>query len=137
MITSAANWLLDHQHASGGWGESCDTYVDPSLCGMAGMPTASQTAWAVWGLIAAGYSWHPAVERGVRYLLDTQRPDGGWDEEEFTGTGFPQVFYLRYHGYPIYFPLIALGLWQQSDCKPRSHLAITIETWPFIKSQEA
>jgi squalene-hopene/tetraprenyl-beta-curcumene cyclase len=109
MIARGAQWLIDHQHASGGWGESCDTYADPSLRGR-GMPTASQTAWAVWGLIAAGCAWHPAVERGVRYLIDTQRPDGTWDEEEFTGTGFPQVFYLRYHGYPIYFPLIALGL---------------------------
>ncbi len=112
MIVAAARWLVEHQHASGGWGESCGSYADPSLCGQ-GLPTASQTAWGVWGLVAAGYARHPAAERGVRYLIERQRPDGAWDEEEFTGTGFPQVFYLRYHGYPVYFPLIALGLWQK------------------------
>lgn len=120
MISAAARWLLDHQHATGGWGESCDTYVDTAPSGK-GSPTASQTAWALWGLIAAGYAWHPAVECGVRYLLDTQRPDGGWDEPEFTGTGFPQVFYLRYHGYPIYFPLIALGLWTKASTATSQH----------------
>jgi squalene-hopene/tetraprenyl-beta-curcumene cyclase len=57
----------------------------------------------------------------VRYLLDTQRPDGAWDESEFTGTGFPQVFYLRYHGYPIYFPLIALGLWKLASTAISQH----------------
>lgn len=118
MIVRGAEWLLRHQHASGGWGESCDTYGDPTLRGQ-GEPTASQTAWAVWGLIAAGYASHPAVERGIRYLVDTQRPDGGWDEPEFTGTGFPQVFYLRYHGYAVYFPLIALGLYQKAITKPK------------------
>jgi squalene-hopene/tetraprenyl-beta-curcumene cyclase len=114
MIVAAARWLLDHQHASGGWGESCDTYADPSLRGK-GNPTASQTAWAIWGLLAAGEQSHPAVERGIRYLIDTQLPDGGWDEDEFTGTGFPQVFYLRYHGYRDYFPAIALGLFGQAN----------------------
>jgi squalene-hopene/tetraprenyl-beta-curcumene cyclase len=112
-IVRAAKWLIQHQQACGGWGESCDTYADPSLRGQ-GDVTASQTAWAVWGLIAAGQAWHPAVERGVRYLLDTQRTNGTWDEVEFTGTGFPQVFYLRYHYYPINFPLLALGFWRQA-----------------------
>jgi squalene-hopene/tetraprenyl-beta-curcumene cyclase len=110
VVQAAARWLVEHQHPSGGWGESCDTYADATLAGQ-GTPTPSQTAWAIWGLVAAGQAWHPAVERGVQYLVDTQRPDGGWDEPEFTGTGFPQVFYLRYHGYPIYFPLIALGMY--------------------------
>jgi squalene-hopene/tetraprenyl-beta-curcumene cyclase len=119
MIRSGARWLVEHQHASGGWGESCDTYADPCSRGK-GSPTASQTAWAVWGLIAAGYAWHPSVERGVRYLVDTQRPDGAWDEEEFTGTGFPQVFYLKYHGYSVYFPLIALGMYQRANLASRS-----------------
>src|SRR6185295_18708806 len=103
-----ANFLLSHQHACGGWGESADSYEQPELRGK-GPVTASQTAWAVLGLMAAGLANHRAVERGIYYLLDTQRPDGGWDELEFTGTGFPRVFYLRYHYYPIYFPLLALA----------------------------
>jgi squalene-hopene/tetraprenyl-beta-curcumene cyclase len=103
-----ANWLLTHQHACGGWGESADSYEQPELRGR-GPVTASQTAWALLGLIAAGLAEHKAVERGIDYLLDTQREDGGWDELEFTGTGFPRVFYLRYHYYPIYFPLLALS----------------------------
>jgi squalene-hopene/tetraprenyl-beta-curcumene cyclase len=103
-----AAWLLSHQHACGGWGESADSYEQPELRGE-GPVTASQTAWALLGLMAAGLHDHSAVERGIYYLLDTQRPDGGWDELEFTGTGFPRVFYLRYHYYPIYFPLLALA----------------------------
>jgi squalene-hopene/tetraprenyl-beta-curcumene cyclase len=108
MMTRGATWLLSHQHACGGWGESADSYEQPELRGE-GPVTASQTAWALLGLLAAGLHHHPAVERGIYYLLDTQRPDGGWDELEFTGTGFPRVFYLRYHYYPIYFPLLALA----------------------------
>ena len=82
----------------------------PHLRGQ-GPPTASQTAWALLGLMAAGLERHPAVARGVRYLLAMQNDDGTWDEPEFTGTGFPRVFYLRYHYYPIYFPLLALSQW--------------------------
>jgi squalene-hopene/tetraprenyl-beta-curcumene cyclase len=108
LMTSGANWLLAYQQASGGWGESADSYAQPHLRGQ-GPTTASQTAWAVLGLLAAGLAHHPALERGVRYLLDQQQADGTWDEPEFTGTGFPQVFYLRYHLYRIYFPLMALG----------------------------
>jgi squalene-hopene/tetraprenyl-beta-curcumene cyclase len=111
-IKRGANWLLTHQHACGGWGESADTYEQPESRGQ-GPVTASQTAWALLGLISAGLANHKAVERGIYYLLDTQRPDGGWDELEFTGTGFPQVFYLRYHYYPIYFPLLALAEYQR------------------------
>jgi squalene-hopene/tetraprenyl-beta-curcumene cyclase len=107
-IKRGANWLLSHQHACGGWGESADSYEQPELRGK-GPVTASQTAWALLGLMAAGLTNHKAVQRGIYYLLDTQRPDGGWDEPEFTGTGFPRVFYLRYHFYPIYFPLLALA----------------------------
>ena len=109
-VAAGANWLLAHQQSCGGWGESPDTYDDPSLRGQ-GPVTASQTAWAVLGLIAAGLQDHPAVVRGVRYLIETQEPDGTWEETEFTGTGFPRVFYLRYHYYPIYFPLMALSRW--------------------------
>ncbi len=109
-VVAGAQWLLAHQQACGGWGESADTYEKPYLRGQ-GVPTASQTAWAVLGLLAAGYEGHPAVARAIRYLVLTQEDDGTWDEEEFTGTGFPRVFYLRYHYYPIYFPLLALARW--------------------------
>ncbi len=107
-IRRAVAWLKMHQHESGGWGESPASYDDPELRGK-GAPTASQTAWAILGLCSAGEVDSAAVESGVQYLLDTQRDDGGWDEEEFTGTGFPRVFYLRYHLYCIYFPLMALA----------------------------
>ena len=110
MMVAAANWLLAYQQPDGGWGESPDSYADPHLRGQ-GTATASQTAWALLGLLAAGHEQHPAVARGMRWLIDQQQADGTWLEAEFTGTGFPQVFYLRYHLYPIYFPLMALSQW--------------------------
>jgi squalene-hopene/tetraprenyl-beta-curcumene cyclase len=110
MMVAGANWLLACQQPGGAWGESPDSYADPRLRGQ-GPATASQTAWAVMGLIAAGMEHTPAVVRGIRYLLRTQRDNGTWYESEFTGTGFPRVFYLRYHYYPIYFPLMALSRW--------------------------
>ncbi|MDR0609367.1 MAG: squalene--hopene cyclase [Planctomycetaceae bacterium] len=109
-VVAGANWLLAHQHPSGGWGESPDSYQDPSLRGH-GTPTASQTAWAIMGLIAAGKIEDQTVYRGIRFLLDRQRKDGTWFEPEFTGTGFPLVFYLKYHYYSVYFPLMALSLY--------------------------
>ncbi len=110
MMVAGGEWLLVHQQPSGGWGETPETYTNPSLRGQ-GNPTPSQTAWAVLGLLSAGLRDHPATQRGIDWLLDRQRADGGWDEPEFTGTGFPRVFYLRYHLYRIYFPLLALGRW--------------------------
>ena len=107
-IQAGANWLLAHQQSCGGWGESADSYTWPELRGR-GPVTPSQTAWALLGLIAAGLDDHPATQRGIRWLLENQQPDGSWHETEFTGTGFPRVFYLKYHYYPIYFPLLALG----------------------------
>jgi squalene-hopene/tetraprenyl-beta-curcumene cyclase len=109
-VVAAANWLKAFQQSCGGWGESPDSYADPSLRGR-GPATASQTAWAVMGLIAAGLAEHPATVRGIRFLLERQNSEGTWDETEFTGTGFPRVFYLRYHYYPVYFPLMALARW--------------------------
>jgi squalene-hopene/tetraprenyl-beta-curcumene cyclase len=110
QMVRGGNWLLAWQQSCGGWGESPDSYADPHKRGQ-GPVTASQTAWAVMGLLAAGLRDHPAVARGVKYLVDAQNDDGTWTELEFTGTGFPRVFYLRYHWYPIYFPLMALSQW--------------------------
>lgn len=110
-LVQAADWLESVQQPDGGWGESCATYDDRSLMGL-GKPTASQTAWAVLGLIAAGRADSDPVRRGIRRLIETQREDGSWDEPEFTGTGFPKVFYLKYHYYRIYFPLMALARYQ-------------------------
>lgn len=107
-LRRAVDWLKAKQQACGGWGETARSYDDPSLRGT-GIPTASQTAWALLGLIAAGESGSTAVQRGVDYLLSTQQPNGTWVETEFTGTGFPRVFYLRYHYYSLYFPLMALS----------------------------
>jgi len=121
-VAAGANWLLAHQQPCGGWGESPDTYADPTRRGQ-GPPTASQTAWALLGLLAAGLEDHPAVARAVRFLLAGQQEDGTWDEPEFTGTGFPRVFYLRYHYYPIYFPLMALSRWAASSSASRAEPA--------------
>ena len=108
LVARAADWLVDHQQADWGWGESPASYADPALAGV-GPTTASQTAWAVAGLIAAGRGECRAARRGVQWLLERQEADGSWTQREFTGTGFPKVFYLRYHYYPIYFPLVALA----------------------------
>ncbi len=116
-IVGGVNWLVAYQQPSGGWGESPDSYAHPHLRGR-GSATASQTAWAVLGLVAAGHARGAAATRGVQYLLDQQRDDGSWDEPEFTGTGFPQVFYLRYHYYPIYFPLLAVAGWNAAVALP-------------------
>ena len=107
-LQKAVGWLKAKQQSCGGWGETARSYDDPSLRGT-GIPTASQTAWALLGLIAAGEADSLAVQRGVDYLLNTQQPNGTWTETEFTGTGFPRVFYLKYHYYALYFPLMALA----------------------------
>jgi squalene-hopene/tetraprenyl-beta-curcumene cyclase len=107
-VRRAVAWLERHQNADGGWGETLASYDDESLAGIGGS-TPSQTAWALLGLAAGQRSPSPAVLRGVAHLLDTQRPDGSWDEAWWTGTGFPSHFYLRYWMYRDYFPLMALG----------------------------
>ena len=86
-----------------------ESYLDGAPHGTADYSTASQTAWAVLGLMAAGQARHRAVARGIAYLVSTQRADGTWDEPWFTAVGFPRVFYLRYHGYRAFFPLWALA----------------------------
>ncbi len=121
-MVRGANWLLACQQPCGGWGETPDSYAEPHLRGQ-GPPTASQTAWALLGLIAAGKATSSAVARGADYLIQHQQEDGTWPETEFTGTGFPQVFYLRYHYYPIYFPLLALSQWAAAYDDPAFDLA--------------
>ena len=107
-IQQAAEWLRMVQNSDGGWGESCGSYDDPTTRGI-GPSTPSQTAWGIMGLLAAGDTRSESVQRGILYLLKTQRADGSWDEKHYTGTGFPRVFYLAYHLYRDYFPLIALS----------------------------
>ena len=118
-VCSGADWLARHQQPCGGWGETPESYTDISLAGR-GTPTASQTAWAVAGLVAAGRHESREVRRGVQWLTARQAADGAWEESEFTGTGFPKVFYLRYHYYPIYFPLMALARFLQMAAAGRS-----------------
>ena len=136
-VRRAVEWLAAHQNEDGGWGESCASYVDPSLRGT-GESTASQTAWGLISLLAAGELEHPATQRGLVYLVSTQREDGTWDEPQFTGCGFPVYgigeqpkrylrpgdptwqgtelgvgFMINYHLYRNYFPLWALGRYVQ------------------------
>jgi squalene-hopene/tetraprenyl-beta-curcumene cyclase len=113
MMRKAVDWLVSIQNSDGGWGEDATSYrldykgFDKGFDG--GSSTASQTAWALLGLMAVGEFGHPAVARGVEYLLANQKQKGLWDEQRYTATGFPRVFYLRYHGYSKFFPLWALA----------------------------
>jgi len=113
VVQRAVAGLKKMQQANGGWGESCYSYNDPKTAGQ-GPVTASQTAWALLGLLAAGEGHSQAVKNGIEYLLRTQGPDGNWRADHFTGTGFPKVFYLKYHLYRLYFPLMALARYQAS-----------------------
>jgi squalene-hopene/tetraprenyl-beta-curcumene cyclase len=105
----AVAWLVQIQNADGGWGEDATSYKLDYRGYETAPSTASQTAWALLGLMAAGEIDHPAVARGIDYLAKTQGSDGFWDEPRYTATGFPRVFYLRYHGYSKFFPLWALA----------------------------
>ncbi len=111
-IRKAVDWLKSTQNADGGWGEGCDSYDDPALKAR-GESTASQTAWALLGLMTIGEVESEAVEKGINYLVRNYEGRGGWKESDFTGTGFPRVFYLRYHGYSHYFPIWALGVYHR------------------------
>jgi squalene-hopene/tetraprenyl-beta-curcumene cyclase len=109
MVRKAVDWLVAIQNADGGWGEDCDSYDLAYKTYTAAPSTASQTGWALLALMAAGEVDLPAVDRGVAHLAATQAADGLWGQEMYTGGGFPRVFYLRYHGYPKYFPLWAMA----------------------------
>jgi squalene-hopene/tetraprenyl-beta-curcumene cyclase len=106
-IRRAAGWLEACQNEDGGWGEDLRSYADAARRGC-GTSTASQTAWALLALLAADGA-SDAIERGIRWLVCAQREDGGWEEPQFTGTGFPGDFFIKYHLYSLYFPVMALG----------------------------
>jgi squalene-hopene/tetraprenyl-beta-curcumene cyclase len=108
-VAKAADWLIAIQNEDGGWGEDCTSYKLDYRGYEPAPSNASQTAWALLGLMAAGEVDHPAVERGIAWLRRTQDAGGLWRQDAYTGGGFPRVFYLRYHGYPAYFPLWALA----------------------------
>ena len=109
MVRRAVAWLLDKQRIDGGWGEDGASYAPDQPKGEGKVSTPAQTAWALLGLMAAGEVNHPAVARGIDYLIDTQDETGLWQERHYTAVGFPRVFYLRYHGYRAFFPLWALA----------------------------
>jgi squalene-hopene/tetraprenyl-beta-curcumene cyclase len=112
-LLKARDWLESVQQPDGGWGERCNTYDDPDFKGQ-GPSTASQTAWAVMGLSAVCDPARPSLRRGIEFLIRTQNADGSWTEEETTGTGFPQVFYLKYDMYRNTWPLLALATYRKS-----------------------
>jgi len=112
-VRRAVDWLIAHQNDDGGWGERIGGYYDPAWRGR-GPSTASQTAWSLLGLLAAGEVEHPTTQRGIEYLARTQTESGGWDEPQFTGTGFPTDFMIRYHLHRDVFPLMALGRYRRA-----------------------
>jgi squalene-hopene/tetraprenyl-beta-curcumene cyclase len=120
-VQQAAEWIRMVQNTDGGWGETCGTYDDPNLRGT-GPSTPSQTAWALLGLLAANDTRSDSVAKGIRWLIERQHEDGSWDElmpgrngeSYYTGTGFPRVFYLGYHLYKQYFPLLALSTYRKA-----------------------
>jgi squalene-hopene/tetraprenyl-beta-curcumene cyclase len=122
MVARAVAWLAAIQNPDGGWGENCDSYALGRTGHVPAPSTASQTGWALLGLMAAGEVDSPAVERGIGWLAANQEADGLWGQEMYTGGGFPRVFYLRYHGYPKYFPLWALARYR--NLKRSNHAAV-------------
>jgi len=113
-VLRGRDWLESCQNGDGGWGETCATYESSARKGI-GESTASQTAWALMGICACGDLDRPSIQRGLRFLLGSQKPDGSWDEPQITGTGFPGVFYLKYDMYRQNFPLLALATY--ANCR--------------------
>lgn len=130
-IQQAAEWIRMVQNTDGGWGETCGTYDDPNQRGI-GPSTPSQTAWAVLGLLAAGDTRSDSVAKGIRWLIERQHEDGSWEElvpgrngeSYYTGTGFPRVFYLGYHLYKQYFPLLALTTYERAMKREAAESAV-------------
>jgi squalene-hopene/tetraprenyl-beta-curcumene cyclase len=113
-IRRAVAWLKSRQRKDGGWGETNDSYFDPALAGRDTRSSAAQTAWAVLALIAAEEAGCMEAARGVNWLLRNQHEDGRWRDAAFNAPGFPRVFYLKYHGYDLYFPYWALASYRNA-----------------------
>jgi squalene-hopene/tetraprenyl-beta-curcumene cyclase len=122
-VRAGADFLLAIQNPDGGWGEDGASYELERRRHEPAPSTVPQTAWALLGLMAAGETNHPAVERGIDFLLARQGSDGTWSEARFTATGFPRIFYLRYHGYAKYFPLWALARYRNTKAGNAGPLA--------------
>ncbi|MBT7267931.1 MAG: squalene--hopene cyclase [Rhodospirillaceae bacterium] len=120
-ILRAVQWLLTVQHEDGGWGESCDSYESSYVKEDFSYSLPSQTAWAVLALMAVGLTKSDAVANGIKFLTDTCKKDGDWEEEHFNAVGFPRVFYLRYYGYRQYFPLLALARYRNLKSTNSNH----------------
>ncbi len=116
-VRRAVSWLKRKQKPNGSWGECCETYFSTVKPGEGSEGTSFQTAWAMLGLIEAGQGNSPEVRRGAQFLMNTQKPDGAWEDQCFTAPGFPRVFYLKYHGYSLYFPLWALAAYRSARKK--------------------
>src|SRR5215813_7871486 len=130
----AGSWLRRHQNADGGWGELPHSYEEPNRKGH-GPSTPSQTAWALLALFALGDTGSASVRRGLEYLLRHQRYDGSWKDDFWTGTGFPKVFYLRYHLYATYFPLWALAAYRLEEARGESLPPEEIAALPHEQKQ--
>ena len=122
MVAKAVGWLKAVQNPDGGWGEDCDSYALDRTGHTPAPSTASQTGWALLGLMGAGEVDSDAVARGIAWLAAHQAEDGLWGQEMYTGGGFPRVFYLRYHGYPKYFPLWALARYRNLRRSNSAHV---------------
>ncbi len=118
-VRRATGWLKTVQRPGGGWGEGCDTYFEPAKRGQSERSTSFHTAWALLGLMSGGEVDSRSVRRGIDFLLRSQRPDGFWNDPDFNAPGFPRVFYLKYHGYDKYFPLLALARYRNLTAPKR------------------
>ena len=126
----AVEWLRSVQNSDGGFGESIASYYDPARKGI-GTSTASQTAWGLIGLLAASEPGDPAIASAVKHLVEQQKTDGSWAESEFTGTGFPCVFFLKYHLYRNYFPLYALSRYRNMTTKIEQFCGLRVDPLEF------